>query len=305
MNKIKIFFYAFINSFKPSYYKDVIKAKFSFSLKYFAFLHLLLSLVLAFSVLIPLSKLDAKDIANKLSTIYPEELEITVGGDGLSINQELPYVVDLPSSLFDQDSALAEEFPSSFHIATFDSDENIKGISDVLQRNSMLVITESTVYALKDAKTHELRVMQIEPRRETIRFSKDEVDLFKNQILKSSIIKFKLYIPLIILVIFILVFSLMTIGRMITIFFFAIVAHFLAQLFFKAKQLSYKKTFQLMLHSSTLVIIAQEALKKLNLSYLNGWNYFFILLTWTIYLFTQLQDATATKKASTNKKNKK
>ena len=106
MRKLSTFVYVFWESLtKPKYYKDIVTAKFTFSLKY-------LYLLLSFSALL-LGVKSALGIARStpqipgfiektkivLSQIYPEELILTVKDRKISTNVREPYFIPVPKEM--------------------------------------------------------------------------------------------------------------------------------------------------------------------------------------------------------------
>ncbi len=100
MKKLKAALHVFYKSLtSPSYYADVIKVNFKFSLKYFAVL-----VVLATAITFPTSVLPTMmgfkeglaDYETHVLEMYPDDLVVTMTEGRLSINQPEPYIVPLP-----------------------------------------------------------------------------------------------------------------------------------------------------------------------------------------------------------------
>lgn len=105
MAKLKTFYRTFVKSLtKPAYYKDILSAKFSFSLKYLALLLFLISLFSTFKLAINFISLKPKlpEFADTLKKvivdIYPDKLVVTHKGGKISTNVEEPYFIDMPES---------------------------------------------------------------------------------------------------------------------------------------------------------------------------------------------------------------
>jgi len=94
--KVKTFFHVFKNSLIPnsSYYKKVVKTHFSFSLKYFIILILILNLFLTFFFLskfrLSRTKIFLNRIIKELQN-YPPSLVIKINNGSLSSTLEYPY----------------------------------------------------------------------------------------------------------------------------------------------------------------------------------------------------------------------
>jgi len=102
--KLKTFFYTFKNSLlKPDYYREVLKAPFSFSLKYFLFLFSFLNFLTALTISLLLFQRVSpaiKTLQTKTVEIYPQELKITIKKGQVSANVNQPYFIPLKADLF-------------------------------------------------------------------------------------------------------------------------------------------------------------------------------------------------------------
>lgn len=105
MSKILIFIRTFWKSLtNPSYYKDILSAKFSFSLKYLFSLLLITSLAFGIVTSIRIIKLIPQvpgfiDSTKKfLTEIYPKELKITLKDKKIKTNVKEPYYIDFPQN---------------------------------------------------------------------------------------------------------------------------------------------------------------------------------------------------------------
>ncbi|HTK03249.1 MAG TPA: DUF1189 family protein [Alphaproteobacteria bacterium] len=99
MTKLKTFFRTFVKSFQPNYYKDILKAKFSFSLKYLTFLLFVISLgytlFIAAGLLVVKKEIPGfvEKTKKVVTTAYPQELVVSVKNHKLVTNVKEPYVV--------------------------------------------------------------------------------------------------------------------------------------------------------------------------------------------------------------------
>lgn len=106
MKKLSTFVYIFWESLtKPEYYKNIIDAKFSFSLKYLYILLSFSTLLLGLKSALIIAKSTPhipdfiKTTKTVLSKIYPEELTITITEKKISTNVVEPYYISFPNEL--------------------------------------------------------------------------------------------------------------------------------------------------------------------------------------------------------------
>ena len=97
MNYFKVFFYVWKRSFsEASYYKDVLRARFNFSLKYFLFFCFILSIITTIFIivkeLIPFNEFIST-FPQELISIYPPELEIKINKGIATTNVPQPYFI--------------------------------------------------------------------------------------------------------------------------------------------------------------------------------------------------------------------
>ncbi len=97
MGKFRTFFITLYKSFfSPAYYTEILKAKFSFSLKYFLVFFLFYSLIgtalLSISAVPPVSAF-LRVLPQKIASLYPPELEIYFKNGEASANVRQPYAI--------------------------------------------------------------------------------------------------------------------------------------------------------------------------------------------------------------------
>lgn len=97
MKKLKTFWYVFTNTFtNPSYYAHILKARLSFSLKfyyaYFFFFAIASTAVITVRYLIPLSDF-MRTLPGHLLSAYPVELVITIKNGEVTTNVNEPYFI--------------------------------------------------------------------------------------------------------------------------------------------------------------------------------------------------------------------
>ena len=100
MRKIKAFFYVYFKSLTSlSYYSDILKTKFSFSVKYYLFLAVVASLIgtaaATFSLIPGLNK-SVSGFAESVKKSYPENLVFTIKNGEWDINVPQPLIIPFP-----------------------------------------------------------------------------------------------------------------------------------------------------------------------------------------------------------------
>ncbi|KKP66526.1 MAG: hypothetical protein UR68_C0012G0012 [Candidatus Roizmanbacteria bacterium GW2011_GWA2_35_19] len=145
--------------FEPTYYNDIVKAKFSFSLKYLWFLVFLTLVVKSFGYGAsyiknrPYIKPGVDKFVTDVSKFYPSELELRIRQGELSTNVKEPYIFDLERKI-----------PSDKHLIIIDT----KGLIDnypsyntyVLATRKAMIYpsksqsnrTETSIFYFKDIK---------------------------------------------------------------------------------------------------------------------------------------------------------
>jgi len=144
MNYFKVFFYVWKRSFSEAkYYKDVLKAPFAFSLKYFIFFCFLLTLVttiyLSTKVFIPLNQFLAR-VPKVLTEVYPGELEIKISNGVMTTNVPQPYFIPF------------DRFEEGFE----ELEKEIRGISSDEIENILVIDTNARVEDLRRYQTYAL-----------------------------------------------------------------------------------------------------------------------------------------------------
>lgn len=155
MNLIQTFTRTFWLSFtQPSYYRDILRAKPSFSLKFFFAYHLLFALVgtlvLFFSLLQPLNSIVLQ-LPQTLLQAYPQELEITVSQGVLSTNVSEPYSIPLSrfdhlfSQLDDRILGATTQIPENFLVIDTQAD-----IADFWDYSTFVLLTQNQAAILDE-----------------------------------------------------------------------------------------------------------------------------------------------------------
>lgn len=296
MQKIKTFLRSFVRSCtSPKYYAEIIKTRFSFSLKYLFVFQLATTLIIALFVMIPLAAFNAVDLLNNLKSVYPSDLDMTVQDGRLSINQPLPYRVALPGMIQDDmmlDSGLegTNEYADIRYLAVFESDEYVQGADDVFDQNAFMVFTESTMYIRED-DGRGLRVYPI-PEGEDFTLTSGMVNDTFSKITNSAFVQYKLYLPLVFLFFVLIFLPMMIVFSLLVValfgFFVWLMTKLLAGPLLAGQALSYTKAVQVSIHSLTLINVLQALLGIIGEGeLLTGGKFLLAFLAWTAFVLHQ------------------
>ncbi|HUW21867.1 MAG TPA: DUF1189 family protein, partial [Candidatus Bathyarchaeia archaeon] len=242
------FWQVFKNSaFKPTYYKDVLKARFSFSLKYFIVLFGFLSFLTCFTIAFFLwQKADPflKQMESKLPEFYPEELEIQIKDGQVFTNVTEPYFVALNPDFFPKDIKQGLENQPLQNILVIDT---LAQATDIRKYQTFALLTKTDVAFM--AENNEIRVYGLEEIKD---FSLNQQQV--NQALGKITPYLKKIIPFLILLTFLVVPPTTILLKFSSLVFFALLALLMARLF-KHRQVTYIKALQVNLHAITLPTI--------------------------------------------------
>ena len=275
MQKLNTFFQSVIKSCSdPEYGRDLMKAKFSFSLKYLALLALIIAVVLSLRATIAIAQFDVEGSIDKAIELYPSELEITFDRDGLSINQALPYHIDfeLPSEFdvnYDGDKLSVNKdlttpnYPGktdrSNHIITFDSDENIRTVDDFLKSDSYVVVTESKVYSFENSDSRQVNVVPLDfDIQAPFTFDVNTIIEVKNNVLRLPIIQSRAYVYIFAVLIPVFIFFGAFSGNLFIFIFSTLFIYILVKIFMSKKTISFGKLYQIIIHSKTPILLIQS-----------------------------------------------
>lgn len=144
MNYSKTFYYVWKNSFSSAkYYKDIIKAPFSFSLKYFLFFCFLLSVIttvyLGVKIFNPLNNF-LKRFPQVLIKVYPAELEVKIRRGVVSTNVQEPYFLPV------------DRLEKTFE----DFNNDVKGLNSDKIENILVIDTRAKVEDMARFQTYAL-----------------------------------------------------------------------------------------------------------------------------------------------------
>ena len=257
MQKLKTFSQTFRNSaFKPLYYKDVLKAPFSFSIKYFLFLFFAISLLTSITLSIFLIQ-KVHPYLNQVKTqgpqFYPTGLELSIKDGSVSINQPEPYFIPIKKEW------LPEKIQKEIKIAPIDNilvvDTQVEP-SEIRKYQTFILLTKNDIAFI--AESNEIRIQSLG---EVKDFTLNQ-EVFK-QGWQSITPYLKYIIPT--MIAFLLIFiPLGTIsGKFIYLLFISVLTWILSRLFrprlgAATKTINYPKSLQINLHAITLptIIIA-------------------------------------------------
>ncbi|MFC1711652.1 DUF1189 family protein [Patescibacteria group bacterium] len=248
MRKLNTFLYVFKNSaFKPSYYSDVIKAPFKFSLKYFLFLFLTLSLLTSLAISFFINQ-DVKPFVNKLESqlpsFYPSELTIKVENGQVKTNVAEPFFIPLRPEYFPDDiSKDLKKLPIQ-NILVIDTQADPGNISEY---QTFALLTKDAIAFQQDR--NEIRIQSL----------KDIKDFTINEqrvldVVKKILPYFRWIIPVIILILMLIIPSITIASKLIYLLLISIISFIIIKLL-KHKKIGYKKALQVNLHAITLPTI--------------------------------------------------
>ena len=296
MKKLKFFFSVFKRSLiDPKYYKNILKAPFSFSLKYLYFLLLILAFIhaLVFSVtvaiFIPAIPRFLETTKTVVRNIYPDDLVITVKQGELSINQPEPYKINIPTEIKNLDEMAAQ-------IDTLVTIDTQAQVSDYPDYNSFVLLTKDSVVFYDDDTNFSDRVVgyRVISLKDT-EFADDAVltkDIYLN--LVNQVLPYLNYLKplaytLIILSLIIAPFVIAAFGLLLRLIYLLFIAAIL-WLFVKVAKikLTYKKLYQLVLHTITLPIIFVSVFKLVGF-HLPGVLSFSVLLIFSGFIIWKLK----------------
>ncbi|MEK7470782.1 MAG: DUF1189 family protein [Patescibacteria group bacterium] len=260
MAKLKTFYRTFVKSLtKPAYYKDILSAKFSFSLKYLALLLFLISIFGAFRIALGMQDLkpnlpgfiekEKKVVVN----VYPDKLVITLKSGKIFTNVREPYFIEMPED--GRDLGL-----TASHLVAIDT----KGKAEDFQKYNSLVLLTSESAVVSDGQSG----FKVYPLRDILKDVPDGAELNKTiyTALTSQLLPYLDKLPgyLTILAMVAVIFwpFLATLFSLSGHMFYLVFAAFILLLITKVmkKNLTYRKVYQLSLHALTLPILISFAL---------------------------------------------
>ncbi len=158
MNKLQTFWYALVKTFtSPSYYGHILKAPFSFSLKFYFFYFFLYALItttiITVTGLLPMNKFILR-LPALATQAYPEELTITIRNGDVSTNVPEPYAIPVErvEKLFNdyQKEVLGSKSDTIRNIFVVDTKASIE---DIDKYNTFALLTKSHISYRDDRGT--------------------------------------------------------------------------------------------------------------------------------------------------------
>lgn len=259
MKKIKAFFYiAYKSLTSAEYYKDILKTKLSFSIKYIASLALIATLITtAVNLITELPKVDRtldKGIT-KVKEMYPEGFEITMDNGNWYINKEEPFNISFPESMKE------EGMPANLIVFYKEGTiEDVSNFSTLMLVNKVNILVQGSnkleVYPIRDIPNGT--------------FTQREFDFFI-----TSLEGFTKYVPAF-YVVFTIFFSFIYyfVFRLMYLLFVGSVVMLLS--LFTKVNLSFKDSFRVSLHTMTFPFLIDTITRSVSYTIpIGGW--FFIL----------------------------
>lgn len=289
MRKLKTWFYVLKRSlFDPSYYRDILNVKFSFSVLYLYGLLFFISLFYmlqfaywgSFRALPKLPK-QISILKTELKKTYPKELTVYVKNGKVSTNVKEPYFLDIPPLK----SGLKKE--SFDHFITIDTHAKV---DDYQRYRTLLLITKSSI---------------IHPNERSQSVS-DYAVTSLNKIQGSFVINEKLFDDLVAkatpfidalpsILTFAIVFSIVVapfaiagiwlVGKMYFLVIFSIVVFVFAK--FMKKELNYSKSYRLSIHGASLPTVVVFLLGLFNLQFAG--LYTLVFIGWMIAVIRKIK----------------
>ena len=247
LSKLKLFFRSFYqSSTDPTYYRHIINAKTSFSIKYLLMLSLVLSIgstIILSVVGIPQFQTLRTQIKTKVEGIYPDNLVISLKNGKLQTNQEQPLTIEVPG--------LDKE---PYHSVVIDTTAKVE---DMDRYNALMLVTSDTVSIRNDNR--EIRTYNLNEMSD-FDIDKPSFDKFVRSV--SDISDTLVY--LLPLVFFIGSWFIISVSLIIRVLIFSLITALVAMVYHY--RLSYSKYFQITAHAITPITIIQVVQIVFNLN---------------------------------------
>ena len=287
MNKLKTFWYSFKKSITtPSYYRDIVKVPFSFSLQYLVVLIFATiffqTAILAIQAATYLPQLPATvaTIKSSIKTLYPSSLVITVKDGILSTNKEEPFFIDMP-----EDQQI-EEFE---HLVTFDTKARADQFYDY---KTVFLITDKNVIYPDSAMEGNYEVSDVSAPDKSYTITHNDYKEFTAAVdpLSNWFISWApLLLVLGVIVIPLFGTAITLVWNFIAIAVLSLISWMIANIF--KVTLGYKKIYQLGMHAVTLPMVLTLILSLL------GWTspllFTAAFLLWIVYILSKYNEVKA------------
>ena len=244
MKSISTFLRSLIKTFtSPVYYKDILAAPFSFSLKFFLFYFFLYSIVVttvvSMRVLLPLNTY-VQAVVPEAAKIFPSNLEIKIKDGQASTNVTEPYYIPMESVTNLKNKlnkkVLAAQSDKPRYLLVIDTKATI---NDFPRYQTALLLTKDSVIYSIDGKAESVSLQEV---KSDVVINTQLIDKVKTTLVPmiNSLLYFLIFAVFIFSFIFIPMF------KFYYLLFFALILFILAKLF--SYSLSYKKSLQIGLH---------------------------------------------------------
>lgn len=214
------------------------------SVKYLAKLCLLVALLGALVLSFSLPTLNKKIKSGVVSFVasYPEDLVLSVKNGNASINRPEPFIVKIPNYLIDDSNSK----PAVDNLIVVNTTEPFS--LDKFMTYSTFSLLTKTELITRQPDNGEMRIMPLS------KFGNFEITktwLLDKEVMLMKILPWAIFslIPLVYLGIFIGIF----VGSLIILFLYALIAFIIFKI--KKIDITYKKSYQVALHASTILII--------------------------------------------------
>jgi hypothetical protein len=284
VGKINTFFSCLIKSFSsPAYYRDILNARFSFSLKYFLIFFFFYAVVgtvfVGIKTIPPLSHF-IKVFPSRIEAVYPQELEIYLKDGTISTNVQEPYALPLNKieEIFSEQVLGDSTMAGIINLVVIDTQNgNTENFSNY--QTVSLVTKKNIIMMDKDGV---LKVYSIDP----------SINLTVNKALVSQIIgKVAPYLnyltPLMVAAVFLALLTFPSGGYMFYLVFFAFVLWLFSRIV--KSELSYTKSYQLGLHMCTITATLFGLLTLLNLEFSFPFAQTIILLIFSYFVLAEIK----------------
>jgi hypothetical protein len=291
MNKLKTFIRTFVKSLaSPKYYRDVLKAKWSFSLKYLIVLLFIVNILTAIKVGTLVNKYypQAAPFINEVKQIivdfYPKELVLTIKKQKITTNVKEPFYIEFPEQL---SKIIAGYYK---HLIVIDT----KGkVDDYKKYESLLLVTADKLVTPDDRGQGNYQVVPLSDKLTEVpdgtKINKNLYDEAVGKIL-PYFDRIARYIYALILIGIVLIPFIGTAFGLFEKLIYLLPAAFLLWLLAKIlkKKLSYGKVYCLGIHGLTLPIIVTLALSIFNFHI--PLLYSLIFFVWMIVVLVQIKE---------------
>ncbi|MCL2110513.1 DUF1189 domain-containing protein [Microgenomates group bacterium] len=281
MKKMRSFVHVLKNSLvNPRYANDILRVPFGFSLKFYTAMVGVVALIVALVCGVVVAVFPLQKTIDDVFARVPADLALAIHGGSWSINQPLPYTIDLPD----------HEVP----LVIFADSESMPSEREFRASGAIMAITDDTVYALDSnqlqVNSYDLKGSGLLDEETNFSVSVDEIHDKAQQLMASPFFNLKLYAPLLGLLIlggaFIFMWPSIFIGLLIYAFF----AWLISKIVIKKKVgFTYGQVLQVSLHSIWLLeLMNWIILSRTNIPGL-GLIRFLIYGCWTLIMLSNCQ----------------